>query len=337
MLWTPTTKYRDEPFNTEAELEDAIRAVSADLFGPNRIYLDVKKKIGAKGRTNNIPDAYLVDLSSAKQPILRVVENELEKHDPLRHIAVQILEFSLSYEATPHKVKGVVRTALQANTDGWRQCERYATANGYDSVDHLLDRMVHEGEFAALVIIDALSDELEKVLVSKFKFGVEVLTLSRYRSPEGERVYEFEPFLADLGSIAAPTADGDGGASGGSTVDPSDIDTIVVPARDEGFQETVLGENRWYAVRIHGSMIPKIKHLAVYRVAPVSAITHIAPVQSIEPWHNSGKYVLNFAEAIEETPRPIPMIPRGKVKAPQSIRYTSRDRLMAAKNLDEVF
>jgi hypothetical protein len=55
-----------------------------------------------------------------------------------------------------------------------------------------------------------------------------------------------------------------------------------------------LGEDRWYAVRIHGSMRPQIKFAAAYQVAPVSAITHIAPVRSIEPWKDTGKVVLTF-------------------------------------------
>src|SRR5438034_1101490 len=83
-------------FQAEAELEAAILKVQAQLFGPNRYYLDVKKKIG-KGELRNVPDGYLLDLSGAK-PRLYVVENELQAHDPLRHIAVQILQFSLSFE-----------------------------------------------------------------------------------------------------------------------------------------------------------------------------------------------------------------------------------------------
>ena len=39
--------------------------------------------------------------------------------------------------------------------------------------------MIYEGEFAALVVIDELPERLECVLAKKFKFGVEVLTLSR--------------------------------------------------------------------------------------------------------------------------------------------------------------
>jgi len=98
MILTPTTAYLNDPFETESQLESAIAEVSALLFGPDRIYLDVKKLVGAKGKTKNIPDGYLIDLASKKDPRLFMVENELATHDPLNHVAVQILEFSLSFE-----------------------------------------------------------------------------------------------------------------------------------------------------------------------------------------------------------------------------------------------
>ena len=231
-----------------------------------------------------------------------MVENELASHDPLKHIAVQILEMSLSFEATPQRVKAIVKEALEKDPDGWRRCEEYAKANGFENIDYLLEEMIYQGEFGALVIIDELHDELETLLVSRFKFGVEVLTLSRYRSESGERLYDFQPFLTDI-VTGGCEATGESGDSSGRTVDRSDIDTVVVPAREEGFQESVLGEDRWGEVRLHSSMIPKIKHLAVYRVAPISAITHVAPVESIDPWGNSGKYRLTFTEPARELPR----------------------------------
>lgn len=192
--------------------------------------------------------------------------------------------------------------------------------------------MSYKGGFGALVTIDKLPEELETVLVSKFKFGVEVLTLSRYRNESGDRIYAFEPFLDDVD--ASPVSKvADALTAGKQTVDPSDIDTIVVPAREEGFQETVLIEDRWYAIRMHSSMIPKIKHLAVYRVAPISAITHVAPVQDIKPWQNTNKYVVNFAEPIEPLKKAIKLVAKGNVKAPQAPRYTSYERLMNANTL----
>ena len=98
MIWTTDKQYVNDPFENGPQLESAITEVSATLFGPNRIYLDVKRLIGGKGKTKNIPDGYLIDLTSKKDPRLFVVENELSSHDPLNHIAVQILEFSLSFE-----------------------------------------------------------------------------------------------------------------------------------------------------------------------------------------------------------------------------------------------
>jgi len=86
-------------------------------------------------------------------------------------------------------------------------------------------------------------------------------------------------------------------------------------------------------------MLPRIKHIAMYRKAPVSAITHIARVRNIERWENNGKYVLNFAGPATEI-GPLKLVPKrngGKVRALQGPRYTTLDRLKQATNLDEAF
>ena len=67
-------------------------------------------------------------------------------------------------------------------------------------------------------------------------------------------------------------------------------DTIIVPAREDGFRDVFIGENSWYAIRIAGGRIDDIKYIAAYQVAPVSAITHYAEVDKIESYGESGKY-----------------------------------------------
>jgi len=218
----------------------------------------------------------------------------------------------------------VVSGQDQAN---WKLCERYAADNGFENVDYLLESMIFADEsFRALVIIDELVEELETVLVSRFKFPVEVLTLERYKAGS-EVAYRFEPFLHDV-SVDDTT--------GGKALDPSEIDTVVVPAREEGFQDAFINEGKWWAIRIHSSMIPRIKYIAAYRVAPISAITHIAPVEKIEPWKDSGKYLVVLAEPAKEL-KPISLVNKGRVKALQNLRYTSREKILSAKNLDQVF
>jgi hypothetical protein len=333
LLWTKHGSYRLAGYHSESDLEAAINQVKAELFGEQRIYLDVKKKIGAKAGLRNIPDGYLVDLSGQK-PRLYVVENELASHEPLRHIAVQILEFSLSFEAEPRAVKHILFNALNEQPEAVAKCESYAAAHSFRNLDHLLDTLVFETPFAALVIIDEIPEKLENVLAKRFQFGVEVLELACYEDRNGGRAFRFEPFLADLverEEVAVPS-----GTVASSRIDASTVDTIVVPAWEEGFQDTFLKENRWYAVRIHGTMRPQIKYIAVYQVAPVSAITHIAPVRSIEPWQDTNKVVLNFAEPAKEI-GPIPLVKGSRGKVPQSPRYTNRQTIEQAKTLDDIW
>jgi hypothetical protein len=83
-------------------------------------------------------------------------------------------------------------------------------------------------------------------------------------------------------------------------------------------------------------MIPKVRYLATYQVAPISAITYIADVARIEPWKDTGKYALYFKEPAKKI-GPIPLVNGGEVSAPQAPRYTSSARLQRAKTLDEVF
>ncbi len=329
MIWNANTSYELAPFELESDLENAIAELRIPLFGHNRIYLPIKKKIETKAGRGNIPDGYLIDLSSKRHPRLYVVEVELAKHDPLKHVAVQILEFSLSYPDSFQRIKQMLRQALDSMPTARATCDEFARACDYENIDLLLERTIYDSDFRALVVIDELSEELQSILVNKFKFGVEVIELTRYKGPNGDLIYQFEPFLADVtGSVVSK--------NGGDAPDPTEFDTIVVPAKPEGFRETFLGENQWHHIRLNGSMIPQIKYVAAYQTAPESAITHIATVKSIESWRDSSKFVLKFTEPAERI-GPLRLVSGGRVKAPQGPRYTTISKLRAATTLDDAF
>jgi len=114
------------------------------------------------------------------------------------------------------------------------------------------------------------------------------------------------------------------------------VDTVVVPAREEGYHRVFLGEHCWYAIRIQETMLAKIKYIACYQTAPISAITRIAPIMSIEAWKGTAKFVVNFAEPAREI-RPIRLVKDGRVKPLQKLRYTTRKKLESAKNLDDLW
>ena len=204
--------------------------------------------------------------------------------------------------------------------------------NNFENLDYFLEKLVHEGGFNGLVIIDELDDELDKILRKRLTAPIEILTLQRYKSSLGDYLYQFDPFMADVISNTHLEVS----SKNNSQLDSSDFDTVVVPAREEGFQETVIGEHCWHHIRIHSSMKDKIKYIAFYRTAPTSAITHIASVKDIQLWEDTSKYILYFSEPAKEI-NPIRLPVGSKGLAPQGPRYTAKTLIDSAKTLADIF
>lgn len=117
--------------------------------------------------------------------------------------------------------------------------------------------------------------------------------------------------------------------------DPQLLDTIVVPAKPDGFQEVFLGENCWYAIRVSGAMLDRIRYIAAYQSQPISAITHVAEVRHIEPYGDGSKYKVVFAAPAKQiTPIPYADATPGSMQGP---RYTSYTRILAAKKVSDLF
>jgi len=119
-----------------------------------------------------------------------------------------------------------------------------------------------------------------------------------------------------------------------STTPATELDTIVIPAQQDGFQKVFIGEQCWYAIRISGGMLQKIKWIAAYQSSPVSAVTHVAPVARIEPYGEGGKYRVVFSEP----PKEIKSIPYGNAPSGsmQGPRYTTFQKLMAATSVQDL-
>ena len=112
-------------------------------------------------------------------------------------------------------------------------------------------------------------------------------------------------------------------------------DTIVVPAKPDGFNTVFLNEHCWYQIRITGAMLDKIKWIAAYVSQPKSAITHVAPVKHIEPYGQEGKFRVVFSEPARSIgPIPWADAPQGSMQAP---RYCAYSRLVTAKKLTDIF
>lgn len=113
-------------------------------------------------------------------------------------------------------------------------------------------------------------------------------------------------------------------------------DLIVLPAHNEGFNETFLGEKVWYSFRIKEERIDKIKYIAIYRAAPISGITHYAKVGRISQYKNTNKKIAYFDGppiSLDHTVK----LGSSNANAFRAPRYTQLSRLLNAQEVSDLF
>ncbi len=114
-----------------------------------------------------------------------------------------------------------------------------------------------------------------------------------------------------------------------------DFDTIVCPAFEDGFKHAYIENNAWWAIRISQKARDQLRYLAIYEKKPVMAVQHYAEIDRIEPYKDSGKFIVYLKN--KKKIRPIEMDKGKKGVAPQASRYTTLAKLLKAKKLSELW
>ena len=112
-------------------------------------------------------------------------------------------------------------------------------------------------------------------------------------------------------------------------------DTIIIPAPAKGFRHYFIDQGCCNAIRIAGGKLKQLKYIAAYQAAPVSAITHVAEIASIEPYGDGKKYKINFT-SISKTDELFKVSNRSRVNM-ISPRYANYKILSGATDMDELF
>lgn len=316
------TVYTQYVYSKETDFEKMIVENSDKIFGSTGIYFDIKKLIGTPKKGATIPDGYFLDLTFHNDPRLYLVEVELNSHDVYGHIGEQILRFGISTETDKYKIKNCLLTEVNKDDLKKQKLATYFSKSKYDNINELLDKVIFDNRPAAIIVIDEATDELYNVM-AQLTMSTEVIEAQTYVCGD-KKLHRFSPFKDEVITDLSPDIDAD------------ELDTIVVPAREDGFNEEFLKNNRWFAIRISSAMLDKIKYIAAYQVAPVSGITHIAEVDRIEKYKDTNKYIVFFKN---ETTKKISKISLGKKKgmAPQAPRYSSHKTILTAKTLDDLW
>ena len=309
-------------YGLESEFEEMVVANVDAIFGKDGIYFDIKKLIGKPKKGATIPDGYYLDLTFHTDPRLYLVEVELNSHDVYGHIGEQILRFGISSEMDKYKIKNLLLSAIQADSQKQAKLNELFKRSSFNNSSELLDKVIFDNKPAAIVIIDEATDELYNVM-GQLTMTTEVLEAQTYVCGKN-KLYRFTPFKDEILTDVAENEDVD------------ELDTIVVPAREDGFEEEFLKNSRWFAIRISGAMIDKIKYIAAYQVAPVSGITCIAEIDRIEKYNETNKYILYFKAGTTQKINKIGLGAK-KGQAPQAPRYSSYKAIMTAKSVDDLW
>lgn len=117
------------------------------------------------------------------------------------------------------------------------------------------------------------------------------------------------------------------------------FDTVVYPARDNGdYRRAFFEEHEWRYVKIRRENIPKVKYIALYMAAPVSAVTHYAEVAEDGFIYDEarGRYRIKLKDAPRQLASPIP---KGSASAAEvrSMKYTTLDKLLSAQDFRELY
>ena len=311
-------------YSKESEFEKHIITYANEIFGSNSVYIDIKKRIG-EDNIVTIPDGYLIDFSFELDPRLYIIENELVTHDPYKHIGQQLLKFAISYKASGRNIKKFLLESIVSDKTRMDFVKKGFKKTGYRNIDAFLEDIIFEKPVSAIVAIDKITPDLENVL-TQLTMKTDIVEFQTFIYGN-DMIHGFTPFQQEIRTITEAKQ---------PRLKLEELDTIVVPANEEGFTQVFLGQNCWYAIRISSSMIDRIKYIAGYQTAPISAITYYAEVSKIEKYKDTGKYIVYFREKARKI-GPIKLSSGKRGSAPQAPRYTNVKKILKAKNLSQVF
>jgi len=83
-------------------------------------------------------------------------------------------------------------------------------------------------------------------------------------------------------------------------------------------------------------MIDRIKNIAGYQTASISAITYYAEVSKRVKYKDTNKYILHFKEKAKRI-GPISLPEKSKGLVPYAPRYTTYKKLKKARTMSDIF
>jgi hypothetical protein len=311
-------------FDTEDEFEKAVVDNCKSLFGKECIYINYKKRVGKnESYHKGVPDGYLIDFTSKKQPQLYIVENELVTHDIYNHISDQLVRFFTAIKTSQNQIRNKLLEIIKTDSKLMTEITKYLKNSPFNNVDELMIFLV-ERKMKIVLVVDEATPDLNDSL-DVFRDHPDVVTIKRFVNG-GEVAYIYEPMREELQEIESRSS---------RDIEDVEFDTIVCAAFEDGFRHAYVENDAWWAIRLSQKAREQLRYLAIYEKLPVAAVRHYADIDRIEPYKDSGKFIVYLKN--KKTVSPIELDKGKKGIAPQSPRFTTLNKLLKAKKVSELW
>lgn len=319
------TKYTLLSFDTEEDFEKTVIENKSHLFGDDTIYIDLKKLQGKdNAHARGIPDGYLIDFVDINHPQLYFVENELSSHDIYSHITEQLARFATATVVSTNNIRKSLVEYLAKNKELLDVVESKLGSTTFRNVDDLMNYLTLQSGIKIILCIDEATNDLNQAL-RIFQKPPDIVTIQRYTDKDGKLTYIYEPLHDEIEDVVGP-----------QSLSAYEYDTVVCAAFEEGFKHAYIQNSAWWAIRLSQEAQEKLKFLAIYEKWPVGVVQNYAEIEKIEPYKDSGKYILYLKN--KKTILPIKLdVPYRRGVAPQGPRYVKLEKLLSAKKISDIW
>jgi hypothetical protein len=309
-------------FDSEQEFERAVVANSKYLFGPEAVYIDAKKRIGSKDSYHKgISDAFLVDFYNPKAPSLYFVENELLTHDIYSHIVEQVGRFMGAGAASGPRIRDMLLRHIKGDKRLRKEIEAKLKQTAFSNLEELMISLTEKDEIKVIVVADGEDADLNQAL-KIFRNPPDLVTLKRFLLGSAV-IYECEPMGGEVEQVS------------GLRSTNKDFDTVVCAAFEDGFQRAFVRNSAWWSIRLSQKARENLRYLAIYQKTPIKEIRHVAEIKRIEPYKDTGKFIVYLGRKMKVGP--ILLDKERKGVAPQSPRFTTFEKLKRARKVSQLW
>jgi len=178
------------PENEEKQFHPIIKEHSKEIFGNDAIYLDIPLRIKSEAGLGAEPDGFAIDPIRME---LYVVEVELSKHDPYKHINDQLTRFINSLDNTSTK-NSVVETLFDGINDN-KNYKDYFEEKIKENLHRWLTKLLSRPPIIVVIIEEKTPQVLEACKILMKSYDTRILEFQTYQREGAPSVHAhlFEP------------------------------------------------------------------------------------------------------------------------------------------------